>query len=238
MIHPEWQDALDAYVNGDLDAPQKERLLEHLNACDRCRGEAEALTRIVKEAAELPRAIQPPSHIWWRIRESLANAPDKVPETSAARSLNMRFRFALAALALVAVFGAAALMAPGRHETTATTAAAKPDSSEPDLTVISNDAKSQPSEWAQMIWSLEKESLNAEKAVFTGLAGHIDAAALARASEVEPALRALDTAINETAEAMRLEPGNTMLARTLTGYYERKLELLRMAARLASGTWA
>jgi len=238
MTHPEWQEALDAYVNGDLEAQERERLLEHLHGCAGCRGEAEALTRIIKEAALLPRTIEPPPHLWWRIQESLADMPAEAPVTPITRSLSSRLRLAFAAAALVAVFGAAIWIAPRRHETGVTTAAARTDSLGPDVTVISNDAKSQPSEWAQMIWSLERESLTAEQAVFTGLAGHVDAAALARASEVEPALRALDTAINETAEAMRLEPKNSMLAKTLTGYYERKLELLRMAARLASGSWA
>jgi len=104
--------------------------------------------------------------------------------------------------------------------------------------VISDRAKPQPSDWARMIWALEEESLSTEKAVFAGLAGHVDAEALARASVVEPALDALDIAINETVDALRQEPQNPGLARALTGYYERKLELLRVAARLASGTWA
>jgi anti-sigma factor RsiW len=239
MTHPEWQTALDAYVAGELNSPASDRLFEHLNTCASCRDEADALKRIVNEAAQLPRSIEPPPHVWWRIAGELREPSLTASIAPAPPRTSSRFRFALAAIFLVAVFGAAALLSPRRPESTRSpTAAETAASKEPDVVVISNDAKAQPSEWAQMIWSLEEESLNAEKAVFAGLAGHVDAAGLKRASAVEPALAALDTAITETADAMRLQPDNAALGRTLTGYYERKLQLLRVAARLAAGSWA
>ena len=239
MNHPEWQEALDAYVGGELDAPTQKRLLEHLQVCASCREEADALARIVGDAAALPHSIEPPPHLWWRLVDALETSPEPGPaSTTVVRGLSSRFRFGLAAAALVAVFGAAALIVPERHDSTGgTSASAPPAENQPDLVVISDNAKPQPSDWARLIWTLEEESLSAEKAVFTGLAGHVDAEALARASVVEPALDALDIAINETVDALRQEPQNPGLARALTGYYERKLELLRVAARLASGTW-
>jgi putative zinc finger protein len=239
MIHPEWQDSLDAYVAGELDAPTRARLLEHLKGCASCREDADALERIAKEAARLPRSIEPPPHVWWRIAGELEKPSPAKPVASPARPIGSPFRFVLAGALLVAVFGLATLLAPRRHDSTGTTASTTDSSrTEPGVIVLSNEGEAQPSEWAQMIWSLEKESLSAEKAVFAPLAGHIDAEGLKRASAVEPALAALDTAITEVADAMRLEPDNTALARTLTDYYERKLELLRVAARLASGPWA
>ncbi|HYV51582.1 MAG TPA: zf-HC2 domain-containing protein [Dongiaceae bacterium] len=238
MNHPEWQDALDAYVSGELDTTARESLLLHLKGCTSCREEADTLARIVNDAGALPRSLEPPSHLWWRIAEALREGPQAEPRVPRVRTPSSRFRFALAAAALVAVFGVAVLIAPRGHDaTTGTTANAPGSENQPDVVVISDNAKPQPSDWARLIWTLEEESLSAEKAVFTGLAG-IDAEALARASVVEPALDALDIAINETVDAMRLEPQNPGLARALTGYYERKLELLRVAARLASGTWA
>ena len=240
MNHPEWQDALDAFVGGQLDATARDSLLEHLKDCASCREEAEALARIVSDAAALPRSIEPPPHLWWRLADALGTTSEPEPaSTKVVGGLGSRFRFAMAAAALVAVFGVAALIVPRRHDSIGGTSASAPSSEkQPDVVVISDHAKPQSSDWARMIWTLEEESLSAEKAVFTGLAGHVDAEALARASVVEPALDALDIAINETVDALRQEPQNPGLARALTGYYERKLELLRVAARLASGTWA
>ncbi len=239
MNHREWQDALDAYVSGELDATGRESLLEHLKDCASCREEADALARIVSDAAALPRALEPPPHLWWRIAEHLGETPTIKAPARHVRTVGPRFRFALAAAFLVAAFGVAALLAPRRHPPTGETAGhATPADSLPEVVVVSDSLTRQPSDWARMIWLLEEESLSTEKAVFTDLAGHVDPEGLQRASVVEPALRALDTAINETVNALRQEPQNPGLARALTGYYERKLELLRVAARLASGNWA
>ena len=237
MNHAEWQEAIDAYVDGQLDARTRERLLLHLKDCASCREDVASLLRIVSEAKALPSAIEPPSHVWWRVADAIAVPTDSETPRPIVRSVPSRFRFAIGAAGLAAMLWVAVKIAPHGRDTDRVTATA-PSEKQPDLFVISNNAEPQPSDWARMIWTLEEESLSAEKAVFTGLSEHLDAQALERASAVEPALQALDIAINETAHAMRLAPENRELVRTLTGYYERKLELLRIAARLASGTWA
>ena len=119
MNHPEWQDALDAFVGGQLDATARDSLLEHLKDCASCREEAEALARIVSDAAALPRSIEPPPHLWWRLAEALGTTSEPEPaSTTVVGGLGSRFRFAMAAAALVAVFGVAALIVPRRHDST------------------------------------------------------------------------------------------------------------------------
>ena len=102
--------------------------------------------------------------------------------------------------------------------------------------MVDDQAVRQPSSWARVIWTLEEETMGAEKAFYAGFVKHPDPAALLRAGVVEPGMQALDDAIGETAKAMRVHPEDPKLARALAGYYGRKLELLRLATRLATET--
>jgi len=240
MNHSLWQTELDAYVDGRLDPERATRFSEHLSGCTECQEELTALQDLVGMAKQLPRSLEPPRHIWSRIEENVtgrgSHEADDMEET---RGLGAGWRAMLAAAALLAMFWIAAQMAtPGsnRPGTPLLTTEAPPEKSAPGISVISDDGVRRPSSWAEVIWTLEEETLGAEKAFFTGFSSHPDPEALLRAGVVEPGLKALDAAIVETASAMRERPEDEQLARALAGYYERKLDLLRLATRLATET--
>lgn len=244
MNHLTFRSQLDAFVEGALQEDARARFLGHAQDCVSCQEELVAIQGILSQAAALSPTLEPPSDLWPRIARGLkASARVRPPETAESRETSWvsRFRPLLAAAAALAVFWVATRVAPrseGPKTAPPMVSEAGSKTRPPDLTVISDTAEPQPSAWARMIWGLEEESLGAERAVFTGLSGRIDPDALARANSVEPGLRALDNAIGEIASALRLHPENPELARTLAAYYAQKLELLRLAARLASGNWA
>jgi putative zinc finger protein len=242
MNHLAFRSQLDAFLEGTLQGDARARFLGHAQECAPCREELAAIQGIAADAAALSRTLDPPSDLWPRIARGLPSSARSSARAGSWEGWMSRVRPLLAAAAALAVFWAATLVAPHRSEGPKTesriSSEEHAENAPADLTVISNSAKPLPSAWARMIWGLEEESLGAERAVFTGLSGRIDADALTRANTVLPGLRALDDAIGETASALRQHPDDPELARTLTAYYEQKLELLRLAARLASGSWA
>jgi hypothetical protein len=84
-----------------------------------------------------------------------------------------------------------------------------------------------------MIWALEEQDMGTRKVLSSALAGGWDPESIARSGSIEPGLHTLDLAIDETAAALRRDPENAELTRTLVRYYERKLELFRLAVRIA-----
>ncbi|HET7461839.1 MAG TPA: zf-HC2 domain-containing protein, partial [Longimicrobium sp.] len=64
MTHEQALERLDDFASGEL--PDIERVLvqRHVDACDDCRAEVEAIHALLAEAATLPRAIAPPRDLW------------------------------------------------------------------------------------------------------------------------------------------------------------------------------
>ena len=188
---------------------------------------------------QLPRAIEPPRELWSRIARSVAagrgGESDADDDTWTKRG-RAGWRAGLAAAAALALFWIAAEQNPRSRHAEIPVSELSPSGSEPNISVIDDQAVRQPSSWARVIWTLEEETMGAEKAFYAGFVKHPDPAALLRAGVVEPGMQALDDAIGETAKAMRVHPEDPKLARALAGYYERKLELLRLATRLATET--
>lgn len=51
--HRETRDRLSDYVDGDLDARTRTRIMRHLDRCDRCRAMFESLTRTLEQLRSL-----------------------------------------------------------------------------------------------------------------------------------------------------------------------------------------
>jgi len=64
MTHEQAVERLDDFASGEL--PDIERVLvqRHVDACDDCRAEVDAIQALLGQAATLPRAIAPPRDLW------------------------------------------------------------------------------------------------------------------------------------------------------------------------------
>ena len=242
MTHSDWDRELDDYLDGRLDPALRSRFREHVSTCIECRDTLADLEAITSEAKELPRTLDPPKAVWSRIARSLVGghgAETDAEDLSWMQGGRIGWRAVLAAAAALALFWIAAEQAPrSPHPETSPTASETPTSrpGQPNISVFDDHAKRRPSSWARVIWTLEEETMGAEKALYAGFVKHPNPAALVRAGVIEPGMQALDDAIGETTQAMRVHPEDPKLARALAGYYERKLELLRLATRLATQT--
>ena len=232
MTHAHWDEALDDYIDGRLDPGARSRFLEHVSGCGECRDAVADLEAIVTEAKQLTRTIEPPQEVWSRIAGTMTAAREE--DLSWMGRGGAGWRAGLAAAAAVALFWIAAQLAPRSPQTETTKI--ETTTPGPDIEILDDQAVRRPSSWARVIWTLEEETMGAERAFYAGFVKHPDPAALLRAGVVEPGMQALDDAIGETAKAMRDHPEDPKLARALAGYYERKLELLRLATRLATET--
>ncbi|HET9232741.1 MAG TPA: zf-HC2 domain-containing protein [Candidatus Eisenbacteria bacterium] len=239
MTHANWDHELDDYLDGRLDSALQSRFLEHVSNCAECRDALADLEAVVTEAKQLPRTMDPPRALWSRIAARVAaERGEESDDISWGERGKAGWRAGLAAAAALALFWIAAEQAPrsSHPETPFAVSEKSPHESGPIISVIDEQGMRRPSSWARVIWTLEEETMGAEKAFYAGFVRHPNPAALARAGVIEPGMQALDDAIGETAKAMRVRPDDPKLARALAGYYERKLELLRLATRLATET--
>lgn len=56
----EYREMISAYIDGDLDAAERDRLLAHISSCAECRQTLESYRRIGGYVRSLPRAVPPP----------------------------------------------------------------------------------------------------------------------------------------------------------------------------------
>ena len=91
----EYHELISGYIDGDLDAPDRQRLLDHLANCQDCRATLEAYRRIGNQVRSLPRAV-PPAELRNAIyAATIESQPRKV------YLLTSRLGYSVAALAAV-----------------------------------------------------------------------------------------------------------------------------------------
>jgi hypothetical protein len=252
MNHEAIRKDLDDFLDGRLGDSRRRKVENHLEECAACREEAHALRTLMAQARSLPREIDPARDLWPGIETEIRAPRRAVPERGSRPrqgwSWNQEFlRGGVAAAVLVIVLWAGTLLVPpgmrghgngisGSEGPRGKSSPWHPGAQVPELTVISNDLRPRSATWARMIWALEEQDLGTRKVLSAALAGGRDPEAIARSGSIEPGLHALDIAIDETAAALRRDPENAELTRTLIRYYERKLELFRLAVRIAGGT--
>ena len=254
MNHEAIRKDLDDFIDGRLADSRRRKVENHLEECDACRDEVNALRALTAKARSLAKEIDPARDLWPGIESGLRAPGRALPERRGAPSSGWRWnlgllRGAAAAAALVAVLWAGTQLVPsgirGDGQGTGTPVAESPGGANtpwrpgaqvPDLTVVSNDLRPRSATWARMIWALEEQDLGTRKVLSSALDGGRDPESIAQSGSIEPGLRALDRAIDETAAALRRDPENVELTRTLIRYYERKLELFRQAVRIAGET--
>ncbi|CAN5677139.1 hypothetical protein BH23CHL2_BH23CHL2_17170 [soil metagenome] len=93
----EYQEMISAYIDGDLDAAERQRLLAHMATCAECRHTLETYRQIGSQVRALPRAIPPPD-----LRDAIyAETVDT--QSRKVYLLSSRLGYSVAALAAVAL---------------------------------------------------------------------------------------------------------------------------------------
>ena len=243
--HERWTGRLSDFMDGGLSAAERAEMEDHLAQCGACRRVLEELREVKHRAAELG-PVEPSRDLWAGIAATLqapkgedrkearvialptAVAPETAERggTSEGRSpTRRRFSFSpvelvAASLALVAVSSAVAWSAgaamPGSGTPLATV--------EPADGVIAPVARTvePPPELAQELAELEEAVVEAR--------GVLDPNTI---RILERNLGIIEQAIEDSQRALAQDPENDFLVEHLQRVYQRKVEYLRDAARVA-----
>lgn len=71
MTHEQATERLDDFACGELPDIERVRVQRHVEVCDECRAEVEAIQALLAGAAMLPRAVAPPVDLWASIATRL-----------------------------------------------------------------------------------------------------------------------------------------------------------------------
>jgi hypothetical protein len=213
--------ALHGLAEGTLEGAERAVVERHVAGCLPCRREVDGLRALLAAAAALPREIEPPSDLWAGIEERMGQGEaGRGKGTSAdrqtARPPVRRFRLAAAAVLALLVIGTTLVLlrdVPGPQ------IADEPRPLSP--------ARARP-QWG----GVEAEYSRAASEVT--LESERDALAPDALAVVDAGLRVVDQAIAESRAALALDPGSVELAHLVAAAYERKIDLLRWAGRLAA----
>lgn len=209
---------LNDYVDGVLNAADVGIVTPHIGGCSACAGEIDRLREIKTRLASLPREIRPArdlrADMWQKIDQaSVVALPRRGTLWSA------RYRLAAAAVLLVAVSSAVTLLIV--RERPAPYAVSGRPSAVP--TLVSNSARSLDQQYNGQVEELQ--------ALLKKSHGTLAPETI---RIMETNLRIIDGAIQEAHTALAADPNSGMLLDLLRSAYERKLELLRQAAKSSS----
>ena len=235
-------DHLSAYLDDELEPQVRAHVDAHLRTCAACRGELDALRRIVTHAATIADEDTPPARDLWsgiaaRIERPRVVALSDVAAHRAAppassRTASRRVSLSIAQLAaaaalLIAVSGATAWFMRGNTSqapatTTAGVIQAEVETSgTPDEVRLVNFADAQ---YDVAVSDLERV-LNERRNDLNPRTVEI----------LERNLKLIDAAIAQARQALEGDPGNQYLNRHLVESRHRKLELLRRATAITEG---
>ncbi len=220
MTHTEIVERLDDYVDGALDAADRDDVRRHLEGCDPCRGEEEALRALLVEAAGLPRGIAPPRDLWEEIAPRLepkGGAP-VIPLFRGGPG-SSRWLLAAAAVLLVAVSSTVTAVVMRRTQDT--------------VAFVPSTGTTAPAPAALA-------SFQPAERAFGAAIDELAAALEQRRATLSPTtvetlernLKIVDDAIRESKAALAADPNNPELARMLSSVYETKVEMLQQAVQL------
>jgi hypothetical protein len=227
---------LDDWVDGLLAPAHADEVARHLERCADCRREAEALRALLRDAAALPPALEPPRDLWDGIASRLrdgdrpeqpgrsapppaptgGNLPPRAPARRGVRPAWAWSGWLAAAACLALVLLSRGTDHGGRMAAPRPEAAA-PAAADPLLAATLRD--------------LESGSRQAQDEYLAALRG-VEADASDPAVDdagILRGLRAIDTALAETRAALEHEPGNPLLTRLLASGYAGRIDLLRRA---------
>lgn len=218
MNHQAVRRLLEDYFDDELAAEEARAVEEHLLGCSECRAELTAWRALRRDAAGLPRSIQPSRDLWQAISAGLDR------ERLRDRSVwSLRYPLAAAAVLLVLLSSTLTILLSNRGSEGRVARESAPEAEPaPDATLVSR--------WR----AAEEEYLRATGELLDALDASRSEIRPATLELIERNLRIIDRAIQESRAALAADPANQDVVRLLSASYEKKIDLLRYANRLAA----
>jgi hypothetical protein len=261
MTHEQAIERLDDFGSGELPDIETRLVERHLEGCEECRAEAEAIRALLAEVATLPAGIAPPTDLWQAIAPRLepraAEAPvaeeTKVIPFAPRRKVWEPPRWALQiAAALVLVVGSSVITMkvmqqeqPGGIATLPSNDANAPSrgtriqdggtTTNPTAIPVSAPAGQTGSGQMTALAAFRPAEREYQRAV-DELAQALETRRADLAPEtvatLERSLAIIDAAIAESRQALERDPNSRELTRMLSTTYDAKVQLLRNAVQL------
>lgn len=216
-MYDRWTDRLSEYIDGELAAPERQALEEHLRECDACTRVLAELEQVVATAASAP-GLPPARDLWAGIAERIAAPP--VVELEAHRRHGRRVSFTLPQLAAAAILvmmlgaGGLYLVMPGTRVPADPVAQQQPGSAAGAGRLVSTSYDAQESAIEELELALAQNRARLDTATVRVL---------------EQSIATIDGAIDEARAALEQDPGNPFLYRHLDGAMKKKIDILRRA---------
>jgi anti-sigma factor RsiW len=220
-MNDQWTNRLSEYIDGELDAAEREALETHLATCGQCYATLADLREVVAHAKSLVDR-EPANDLWAGIRAGMTQSRDA--GAVAVRPLRRRLSFSVpqllaASIALVIASGGGAWMALRPQRTTAA----------PDATV-SSIQRTRVTPVAT--WTGPTDAAIAE--LQATLAQNEQRMDTSTVRIVRQNLAIIDRAIADAWVALQKDPGNSYLNLHLADTMRRKVELLRRVNEMAA----
>lgn len=200
---------LNDYLDGVLDAAETERMRQHIGECDACAREIEAIAAIKASLADLPLEIRPD-------RDLRAGIWQQIEAPKHTRTLwSMRYPLAAAAVLLIAISSVMTLAIVSGRQPSEIGANYREN-----VRLVGRDPGAIERQYSEEVQELEMVLRKSRGAL-----------APETVRIMETNLKIIDEAIREAQAAIAADPNSDMLVDLLRSAYERKLELLRQAAK-------
>jgi anti-sigma-K factor RskA len=229
MTHEVIKHLLDDYVTGDLTEEARPPVEDHVATCALCADEVESLKRILAQAADLPKSIDPPVDAWSNIRSAISRDESAVrANNSVSRSGLWQRRYVLAAAAiLVAVLSSAgtAVYMKGRYSGVGSSRA------------VATNPSTEATPATLAAFTIEENNYLRTASMLQDLLDQQEASlAPETVAQLKASLRTIDEAILEARNALARDPANKLLVEMLSASYRQKVDLLRRTTELTRGT--
>ena len=195
------------FVDDTLASGERDAVHAHIAACAECRAEAEAMQSLLQRVATLPKSIEPMRDL----------RPQMWAKADHRGLWQWRYPLAAAAILLIAVSSVITLFL-SRQPDGGPTARIEVPTGRVDLVSIEQQYTTE-LEQLQRLLRDNREELAPETVQI-----------------LEENLRIIDTAINEARTALTKDPNSHTLGELLKSAYQRKVELLKQAARTSAAT--
>jgi len=226
MSHEYTLERLDDWIAGELPEAERREVSFHLDACAECRGEAEALQRLLREVAALPAEVMPGRDLWAGISARIeAPAAEVIPITRARGwSPPQWLRMAAAAVVLVVSSSLATL----KYTEQRAPVAVAPRPAAPATTVraappVTAFAAFRPAEQDY------QEAITELQRALTARHGTLSPETV---RTLETNLRIIDEAIRQSRAALEKDPNSRELTDMLSSAYGQKMSVLQQAVEM------
>jgi hypothetical protein len=219
--HREWTDRLSEYLDDELTDGERQAVERHVQDCAACAAVLNDLRRVIEVAASLP-ATPPGEQVWQAVSARVREIPGAAPAARRRFSFTVpQLAAASVLLALLSGWGALRLIAPPPADRSVSSGpVADPENVE---AVNVGDFQFSDPQYDAAVNDLQQ-------ALERGR-GRLDPETVAT---VESDLRIIDQALDDARRALISDPANSYLSGHVAETRQRKLDLLRQVAALAT----